>query len=182
MGPQSTLSSMLPPLILCSQVNFKQQKLRLSAFDGMPDFSLPLLSRMSSSDARLQNYTALELANLEYTPERGSCIEFHRDDTWIWGNRLISISLLSASVITLWDESAKALFFVPLPRCSLLCMADDVRYKLKHAVLSEHITSRRIALTMREADTKFYAGDLFEQSGREMLERARRVIPMLPVF
>ncbi|CAJ0571186.1 unnamed protein product, partial [Mesorhabditis spiculigera] len=162
------------------KVNFKHKKVKTTGFTGMPEYADFLLNKMSAySEQRLGHYLPFEMCNLEYEPEKHSAIEFHQDDMWIWGNRLISINLLSGSVMSLANKEKRLLCFVPMPHLSLLCMADEVRYEWKHAVLYQHITSRRIALTMREADLKFTeGGELYEKFGQELITIARqRVLP-----
>jgi len=150
------------------RVNFKHRKVKLDRFVGMPDYADFMLERMRTIG--LADYQPFELCNLEYEANRNSCIDFHQDDMWIWGNRLISVNLLSGSVMTLVNDVTKQQIFVSMPRRSLLCMADDARYQWKHGVLSRHIERRRIALTMREPSLTFQKhGDLFEQYGREMI-------------
>lgn len=58
----------------------------------MPDYSDLILKRMTTLDAsKLADYQPFELCNLEYSEERLSSIDMHKDDTWIWGNRLIRL-------------------------------------------------------------------------------------------
>jgi len=116
---------------------------------------------------------------LEYDPDRRSCIDFHVDDTWIWGERLISINLLAGSIMTLICDQGdeKRLLYVPMARRSLLCMAGPMRYEWKHGVLPEHIPQRRVALTMREPAKVFQPdGELYEKWGRTLIERAKQLI------
>lgn len=152
-------------------MNFKHKKVKTEAFIGLPCYADLLLSKMRTvSEEKLGNYQPFELCNLEYSDERLSAIEMHQDDMWIWGNRLIrywvllvhsvlstrfSLNLINGSVMTLENEQRKALMFVVMPRRSLLCMYNDVRYQWKHGIFSWHISGRRIALTMREPSPLF---------------------------
>lgn len=148
----------------------------------MPAYSEQILDRMTTMapDDALSSYVPFELCNLEYDPDRRSCIDFHIDDTWIWGERLISVNLLAGSVMTMIRDDPvgeKRLLYVPMPRRSLLCMAGPMRYGWKHGVLPEHIQDRRIALTMREASKEFQlGGDLYEKWGRTLIDRAKQLI------
>lgn len=65
---------------------------------------------------------------MEYLNERGSSIDFHIDDTWIWGERLISLNLLESSVMTLLKEDEKFVLYIPMPRRSLLCICGKMRF------------------------------------------------------
>lgn len=49
----------------------------------------------------LSDFDPVELCNLEYTPERGSSIDAHVDDFWLWGERLVTVNLNSTTVLTL---------------------------------------------------------------------------------
>ncbi|KAI6241497.1 hypothetical protein M3Y99_00307700 [Aphelenchoides fujianensis] len=133
-------------------------------------------------EQKFGHYEPFELCNLEYENERQSAIELHQDDMWIWGNRLISLNLISDSVMTFESQERNALVFVPMPRRSLLFFCDDARYQWKHGIFPHHIEKRRIALTMREAGVEFQeGGELHEKFGKELLERSKRRIPKLNV-
>ncbi|KAI4790677.1 hypothetical protein KUCAC02_034476 [Chaenocephalus aceratus] len=69
------------------KVNFKKRKVRLSTFSGLPAVSRALVLRMQS-DASLEDFRPVEQCNLEYLPQRGSSIDPHLDDSWLWGERL----------------------------------------------------------------------------------------------
>lgn len=62
------------------------------------------------------SYQPFELCNLEYERSRLSGIEFHQDDMWIWGERLISVNLLAGSVMTLVRQRTNECIYVPMPR------------------------------------------------------------------
>lgn len=49
----------------------------------------------------LENFKSIEQCFLEYETFRGAQIEPHCDDCWIWGERIVTVNLLSDSVITL---------------------------------------------------------------------------------
>lgn len=98
-------------------MNFKKEKISIKNFTGFPSWSKVLIerlrklkihrdtaviSRYGKHDVRdLDNFLAVELCALEYVPERGSCIVPHFDDRWVWGDRLITVNLLSETVLTL---------------------------------------------------------------------------------
>ena len=82
------------------KVNFKRQKVKLGSFNGLPPFSERVVKRMQSELEELRDFTPVELCNLDYSPERGSAIDPHMDDSWIWGERLVTINLLSPTYLT----------------------------------------------------------------------------------
>uniref|UniRef100_A0A0N5BWW6 2OG-FeII_Oxy_2 domain-containing protein n=1 Tax=Strongyloides papillosus TaxID=174720 RepID=A0A0N5BWW6_STREA len=161
------------------QVAFKYQKVRIHKFMGMPDYSDMVLQRMKDiSESKLGHYQPFELCNLEYDESRLSSIDMHKDDTWIWGNRLISLNLINGSVMTLEHQQEKKLCFVNMPRRSMLCMFDDSRYIWSHAIFPKHITGRRIALTMREPAPAFLeGGEMYESFGKELIRIGKIRIP-----
>ncbi|GMR42556.1 hypothetical protein PMAYCL1PPCAC_12751, partial [Pristionchus mayeri] len=162
------------------QVNFKQKKVKTTKFLGMPDYADMLLEKMREYDEKkLGEYIPFEMCNLEYEESRKSAIEMHQDDMWIWGNRLISINLVSGSVMTMSNEKEKQLLFIWMPHRSLLCMANTSRYSWKHGVLSHHIKGRRIALTMREAAPAFQpGGELYEKYGKGLIDISGIRVPL----
>ncbi|KHJ99211.1 oxidoreductase, 2OG-Fe(II) oxygenase family protein [Oesophagostomum dentatum] len=164
------------------KVNFKHKKVKTDTFVGMPEYADMLLEKMRAvSQDKLGNYIPFEMCNLEYDETKRSGIEMHFDDMWIWGNRLISINLLSGSVMTLANEKSRQLCYVWFPRRCLLCMADDVRYEWKHAIMPQHIRGRRIALTMREPSKDFQAsegGELFEKYGKQLIALSKVRVPL----
>uniref|UniRef100_A0A7E4ZZ31 Alpha-ketoglutarate-dependent dioxygenase alkB-like protein 4 n=1 Tax=Panagrellus redivivus TaxID=6233 RepID=A0A7E4ZZ31_PANRE len=160
------------------RVNFKHHKVKCDRFVGVPTYADELLSKMTTlSSGVLGTYQPFELCNLEYEPNRLSAIELHQDDTWIWGNRLISLNLLSDSVMTFENAEKKQLVFMYMARRHLLSMFDDARYQWRHGIFSHHIVDRRIALTMREPAPKFQpGGELYEKYGKELIERGNQRI------
>ncbi|CAH1231632.1 ALKBH4 [Branchiostoma lanceolatum] len=85
------------------KVNFKKKKLKLGGFTGLPNFSASLLDRMKSHDL-LKDFTPVEQCHLDYDPSRGSAIDPHFDDFWLWGERLVTVNLLADSVLTMSCE------------------------------------------------------------------------------
>ncbi|CAI5445535.1 unnamed protein product [Caenorhabditis angaria] len=153
------------------KVNFKQKKVKTNTFVGMPEYADFLLDKMRNHNSeKLGNYQPFEMCNLEYEESKKSGIEMHKDDMWIWGNRLISINLINGSVMTMTNDSTEQLCYVYMPHRSFLCMADDARYQWSHGILPHHIRGRRIALTMREAGKDFQeGGELYEKYGAELI-------------
>ena len=81
-------------------MNFKKQKVRLSSFSGLPAVSRSLVLRMQS-EASLEDFRPVEQCNLEYLPQRGSSIDPHLDDSWLWGERLVTVNMLSDTTLTM---------------------------------------------------------------------------------
>uniref|UniRef100_A0A8D0BNV5 AlkB homolog 4, lysine demethylase n=1 Tax=Salvator merianae TaxID=96440 RepID=A0A8D0BNV5_SALMN len=199
------------------KVNFKKRKLRVGPFTGLPSFSQEVVARMREH-ALLRDFSPVEQCNLEYSPERGSGIDPHWDDGWLWGERLVSLNLLSATVLSmtcdaedpLWlfpagplgeslavavqdgppsrealggtpdgeggfsshlrsVPSREATVAIPLPRRSLVVLYGPARYRWKHAIHRNHITSRRICVTFRELSAEFSPGGQQGDVGEHLL-------------
>ena len=150
------------------RANYKRKKLKLDKFQGLPKFSLFLRERLSGLN-QLSDFIPVEQCNLDYKPELGSSIDFHFDDLWLWGERLIIVNLLSDSFMyfNYEDRFVK----VPLPRRSLLVMCGDGRFVWKHAIAREDITSRRISVTFRELSPQFLKGERSDE-GQEIIQIA----------
>ena len=150
------------------RANYKKQKLKLDKFFGLPAYS-SFLRRRLHEISELQDFIPVEQCNLQYHPDQGSSIDFHFDDFWLWGERLIIINLLSdsAMLFNYQDHYVK----VPLPRRSLIVMRGDGRDKWKHAIVREDIVDRRISVTFRELSQLFLNGERRDE-GQEIIEIA----------
>ncbi|XP_066551333.1 alpha-ketoglutarate-dependent dioxygenase alkB homolog 4 isoform X2 [Amia ocellicauda] len=162
------------------KVNFKKQRVRLGGFSGLPPSSRELVQRMEGRPG-LGGFLPVEQCNLDYCPRRGSAIDPHLDDAWLWGERLVTLNLLSDTVLTLSRGGAEAgggeaggelWVSVPLPRRSLLVLGGEARHRWKHAVLRQHITARRVCCTFRELSDKFLPGGPQGALGSELLDIA----------
>lgn len=80
--------------------NFKKKKIRSSGFNGFPKTTKFLQERFESVHI-MKGFQTIEQCFLEYVPERGSSIDPHVDDCWIWGERIVTVNLLSDSVLTM---------------------------------------------------------------------------------
>lgn len=80
--------------------NFKKRKLQLGDFKGFPSFSRFVQDKFQHVPI-LEGFQTIEQCSLEYTPEKGACIDPHIDDCWIWGERIVTVNLLSDSVLTM---------------------------------------------------------------------------------
>jgi len=153
-------------------VNFKRKKVKIAHFDGLPSFSKFLIERMTLTIPLLKDFKTVELCNLEYIPDRGSSIDPHFDDFWLWGERLVTLNLLSNTIITMSNDDINTEIDVELPRRSLVIMSGLARYKWKHAIKRENITSRRLAITLRELSSEFQEGGPNEKLGKQIQEIA----------
>ncbi|XP_005102536.2 alpha-ketoglutarate-dependent dioxygenase alkB homolog 4 [Aplysia californica] len=144
----------------------------MANFSGLPSYSQVLYERMKSLPF-LENFEPVELCNLEYCEERGAHIDPHFDDSWLWGERLVTLNLLSDSVLTFsCDSQPKVLVRVPLRRWSLISVSSSARHVWKHAVDSSHIRNKRLAMTFRELSEEFTDGGLRAEEGCALLKLA----------
>lgn len=82
------------------KTNFKKMKLACGTFAGFPAFSRFVQQRFGTVPL-LSTFRTIEQCSLEYDPTKGASIDPHIDDCWIWGERIVTVSLLSDSVLTL---------------------------------------------------------------------------------
>lgn len=80
--------------------NFKKKKLQLGDFQGFPLFSKFVQEKFEQIPI-LSGFRTIEQCSLEYNPEKGASIDPHIDDCWIWGERIVTVNLLSDSVLTM---------------------------------------------------------------------------------
>ncbi|XP_030318312.1 alpha-ketoglutarate-dependent dioxygenase alkB homolog 4 isoform X1 [Calypte anna] len=94
------------------KVNFKKQRLKAGSFTGLPSFSKKLVAQMKACSV-LGGFFPVEQCNLDYMPERGSAIDPHFDDWWLWGERLVSLNLLSQTVLSMSCDSEDSIQLFP---------------------------------------------------------------------
>jgi len=84
-------------------VNFKRQKVKLGPFIGLPAASRPVV-KLFAADQRcagaLAGFVPIECGVIEYDPALGAQIERHRDDRWLWGERIATLSLAAATTMS----------------------------------------------------------------------------------
>ncbi|KAK7794444.1 hypothetical protein R5R35_003812 [Gryllus longicercus] len=80
--------------------NFKKQRLKLGEFKGFPLFSKFVQEKFTQVPI-LKQFHTIEQCSLEYDPSRGASIDPHIDDCWIWGERVVTVNLLSSSTLTM---------------------------------------------------------------------------------
>ncbi len=174
--------------------------MQLGLFDGLPHFIQPIVARMNSSVLALKDFIPVELCCLDYRPERGAAIDPHTDDCWIWGEKLVTLNLLSDTILTFstphttptdntvpptlekhassdttpssHEAPPTVVVEVLLPRLSLVTVEGPVRHNWQHSIKREHITKRRVAITLRELACDFLSGGSHEATGRDILAKA----------
>ncbi|KAI9285261.1 hypothetical protein BC943DRAFT_380383 [Umbelopsis sp. AD052] len=127
----------------------------LQELGPLPDFVTPILDRIA--DQNLSPPPNHLLVN-EYEPGQG--IMPHTDAPSIFGPAILSLSLLSACVMTFTNVETGRTIDVLLPRRSMLVMTEEARYNYKHSIskdlietLSDGTTierSRRVSFTFRQ--------------------------------
>ncbi|EGD79147.1 hypothetical protein PTSG_09879 [Salpingoeca rosetta] len=154
------------------KVNFKRKKVKVGNFTGLPSSSRDLVARMQALPC-LQDFEPVEQCHLDYRPERGAAIDMHFDDDWIWGERLVTVNLLSETRLSFeHPQHEGAQVYVVLPARSLVAVQGSARTQWKHAVHRGAITDRRIAVTLRELGPDFVAGAGRAEEGRHLLDIA----------
>lgn len=107
------------------KVNFKKKKVKTDVFAGFPDYCHGMLKKLRNISI-LEDFRPVELCNLDYNANRGSSIDPHTDDSWLWGDRLVTVNLCSDTVLTLSyprvkpDPGTDALFS-PRHPCKFCC-------------------------------------------------------------
>ncbi|RXM95048.1 Alpha-ketoglutarate-dependent dioxygenase alkB-like 4 [Acipenser ruthenus] len=170
-----------PGVFLCEdfdygpKVNFKKRRLKVAGFSGLPGFSRLVVRRMKEQPV-LKDFQPVEQCNLDYHPRRGSSIDPHLDDSWLWGERLVTLNLLSDTVLTMSRASTAepqctggVEVSIPLPRRSLLVLYGEARFQWKHSIRREDVADRRVCSTFRELSAEFLPGGEQEGLGSELL-------------
>jgi alkylated DNA repair protein alkB family protein 4 len=80
--------------------NFKRNKLNCGNFNGFPQFSKFVQEKFCNIPI-LKTFHCVEQCSLEYDPSRGASIDPHIDDCWIWGERIVTVNMLSDSMLTM---------------------------------------------------------------------------------
>ncbi|CAH8493986.1 unnamed protein product [Schistosoma turkestanicum] len=194
------------------KVNFKRQKVQIGEFSGLPAYSKFLITRYNdlikekSTSLHHPEFLPVELCNLEYKSDRGACIVPHYDDSWLWGNRLVTVNLSGDTYLTftlptndivdgISHELKRIQSYVPnisrgsfcvrvpLNRRSLVVVSGPARYIWQHEIRSSDIPTRRIAMTFRELSSIFSPGSnnmTDEQTfGKKLLEIASMYRPYI---
>ncbi|XP_017275345.1 alpha-ketoglutarate-dependent dioxygenase alkB homolog 4 [Kryptolebias marmoratus] len=161
------------------KVNFKKRKVRVADFSGLPALSRKLVLRMQEEPS-LAGFQPVEQCNLDYDPQRGSAIDPHLDDSWLWGERLVTINMLSDTVLTMSLEQGlselrlaeEVHVAVRLPRRCLVVVYGEARHQWKHAIHREDVHERRVCSTYRELSEEFRPGGQQAELGTKLLNIA----------
>ncbi|XP_046554091.1 alpha-ketoglutarate-dependent dioxygenase alkB homolog 4-like [Haliotis rubra] len=154
------------------KVNFKKKKVKTGVFTGLPDFSQFLYERMKTVP-HLEDFIPVELCNLEYVPERGSAIDPHFDDFWLWGERLVTLNLVSDTTLCFTrDDMLGVEVHVPLLQRSLTVVFGPARAEWKHAIHRHDIKQKRIAMTFRELSDEFRGQGKLVSTGQKLIDVA----------
>lgn len=161
------------------RISFLKQKVSVGDFAGFPDYAVDLFDKMRKRyDSLLGDFVPVEFCILEYTPERGSYIRPHYDDKWIWGDRLLTVNLLSETNLRLTREYNMPPYeiIIRMPARSLLVLSGPARYDWHHSIRKYDIKSRRIALTWRNFSEDFLGDEHYKDFISEVKSRASQVI------
>lgn len=154
------------------RVNFKKKKVKTEGWGGHPHFSKALILRLQQLPA-LSSFQPVETTVLEYDASQGASIQMHRDDVWIWGDRIVGINLLSDCSMTFSpinpDEVEERTTKVEMPRFSLYIMQNEARNDFSHGILEGDIRDRRVSITFRELSPSFEPGGANSLQGDEIL-------------
>eukprot|EP00439_Symbiodinium_sp_Y106_P082592 s1139_g22.t1 len=154
------------------KANFKKQQVKVpETWKGFPAWSHQLLSNLLCRSETLQSFEAVECLSLWYDADRGANHALHVDDLWLWGDRILGVSMQSASVFTFYDPVNQVVVRVPLPRRSAYLISGRVRVDWQHGLLAEDISGPRVAITFRELTEAVASSEL----GQLALERAKLV-------
>lgn len=170
--------------------NFKKRKLKCGDFKGFP-VSTKFVQDKFKDVPLLEGYRTIEQCSLEYSPDRGASIDPHIDDCWIWGERIVTVNLLSDSVLTLtpyygnkYNIDLAPIKFVkcksdvairiPMPARSLIILTQEARYGWEHQVYRDDIKERRVCVAYREFTLPYLPGGEYAHEGTGILEKAER--------
>lgn len=163
------------------KVNFLARKVAVGNFQGFPSFAKDLLDRLRSEHSNaFEDFIPVEFCILEYKKERASYIRPHYDDKWVWGERLVTVNLLSDTVLRLTRE-----FNVPpyeivirMRARSLLVISDEARYDWHHSINRYDIKDRRVALTWREFSREVVTDPNYSDFVTSVFAQAEKTKPM----
>lgn len=131
-------------------------------------------------ESTLAGFQPVEQCNLDYHPERGAAIDPHLDDSWLWGERLVTINMLSDTTLTMSLEqglpelglTGEVHVAVHLPRRCLVVLYGEARHIWKHAIHRKDIHIRRVCSTYRELSAEFLPGGQQADLGAKLLNIA----------
>jgi alkylated DNA repair protein alkB family protein 4 len=173
------------------KVNFNKRKINTGRFQGLPDYARCIESRLRELANRelsgspvdhlalrtaLETFETTDAFVLRYLERDASNLDFHRDDTFAYGEAILDLSLESDSVLTFLESQAPGLqtgqgecVRVPLPARSLAVVYGRARFSWDHAILAYDIVGKRTSITFRTLNETLRHSD----AGRRILDIAR---------
>lgn len=152
------------------KANFKKRLVKVPEdWQGLPSYAHRLLRRLRARCGLLGDFDVAEFLSLLYDPDEGANHALHVDDVWLWGERIVGVSLRGAATFTFYDPVGQIEVRVPLPRRSAYVLSGAVRFKWQHGILDGDIESPRVALTFRELTPEIAA----TEQGQVALARAQ---------
>lgn len=164
-------------------------------FHGFPKFSQFVQEKLSEVTL-LDGFRTIEQCSLEYCPERGSSIDPHIDDCWVWGERVVTVNVTGDSILTMTrlaekdrsrynldlippqfqhfeNSSPNIVVRIPMPARSLIVLYGEARYQWEHSVLRDDTSELRVCLAYREFTSTYLAGgEHYDALAKNVLEAA----------
>ncbi|XP_015929932.2 alpha-ketoglutarate-dependent dioxygenase alkB homolog 4 [Parasteatoda tepidariorum] len=164
------------------KANFKKKKVKLGDFKGFPSFAKNMIERLHSVDD-LVNFFPVELCHLEYTPDRGSSIQPHIDDLWLWGDRLVTINLLSKTILTLTPTVNSCLNCPEEMQCTNIVSALSDKFNFKEKVkLCNHQFNHEVFRDKHHSDVKSICSEYDTKSIKSVKPAVEIVLPPRSLF
>jgi alkylated DNA repair dioxygenase AlkB len=180
------------------RANYNKEKIKPHSFVPFPPWAGPLLRCLVHRRAVDADFLPINVTNLEwvssgaaclpmcscisrYAPARGACIVPHMDHTWLYGDRIITVTLLSDTRLSLYHpqlmlpEARGATVIrvdIPLVAGSCLVLAGAARNVWLHGIERASISARRIACTFRELSRALADSD----DGKTLLAESQAVL------
>lgn len=135
--------------------NFKKRKVKLGNFKGFP-IETKFIQDKFQSVPIMKDFITIEQCSLEYNSEKGAHIDPHIDDCWIWGERIITVNLLSDSILTMTYNNKPNRYNLDCVKTypSILTKEGQIsvnakNYNVKHLVTGEMYPVVRIPMPRR---------------------------------
>lgn len=157
--------------------NYQRQRISLSKFSGLPHFTQSLIQKMLKWK-ELADFQCGGLSIVEMTKERESALQTRMEDEWMWGERVVILSLTADTLLTFsptsWDrKDVYRPVRVGVPRRSLFVMAGEARRKWNYSVLSADVNEKQIMMVFRELGRVFRGDGGKADIGRRILKIAQ---------
>jgi alkylated DNA repair dioxygenase AlkB len=166
------------------KINFKKRRAKANGFSGLPRYTHWLEDRLRlTHSVPMGDFETTDVFVLRYEEDRASNLDFHRDDTFAYGEAILDFSLESDSVLTFLERpmpgvrtSQTKCVRIPLPARSLAVLYGRARFSWDHAILAYDISGRRTSITLRTLSEMLCSGDDGDDGdgdGRRILDIAR---------